>query len=89
MIVKYLPGHSVHEEWVYNEPDIDSSRIVWARDLGPERNARCLEYFRGRRIWEADVGQALESFRDITPAGTTVSPARSSRAFGDENHADF
>jgi hypothetical protein len=35
VLVKYLPGHVVHDEWVYNQPDIDSSRIVWTRDLGP------------------------------------------------------
>jgi hypothetical protein len=78
IFVKYLPGHSiVYDEWVYNEPDIDSSRIVWARDLGPEQNARCIDYFHGRRIWEADVGQAeaVVSFREITPATATVLPA--------------
>jgi hypothetical protein len=66
VLVKYLPGHNAGFEWVYNEPDIDSSRIVWARDLGPDRDARCLEYFRGRRIWEADVGEDVESFRETT-----------------------
>jgi hypothetical protein len=75
VLVKYLPGHDVTAEWVYNEPDIDSSRIAWARDLGPERNARCLDYFRGRRIWEADVGGAVESFREITPPTATALPA--------------
>jgi len=74
VMVKYLPGHNFHLEWVYNEPDIDASQVVWARDLGPEQDARCLEYFRGRRIWEADVGEDLESFRDITPAAGTVLP---------------
>jgi hypothetical protein len=76
VLVKYLPGRDLHDpEWVYNEPDIDSSRIVWARDLGPEQNARCFDYFRGRRIWEADVGGAVESFREITPPTATALPA--------------
>jgi hypothetical protein len=76
VLVKYLPGNNLFLEWVYNEPDIDSSRIVWARGLGPEQNARCLNHFRGRRIWEADVGEAVESFREIAPAAATVLPAR-------------
>ncbi|MEQ1945539.1 MAG: hypothetical protein ABL995_00015 [Bryobacteraceae bacterium] len=35
-------------EWVYNEPDINGSRIVWARDMGPERNQELLRYYPGR-----------------------------------------
>jgi hypothetical protein len=66
VLVKYLPDYNVDADWVYNEPDIDSSRVVWVRDLGPERNARCLDYFRARRIWEVDVGNFGESFREIT-----------------------
>lgn len=50
-VVRYAPGHNVHDEWVYNEADIDGSRVVWARDLGPEANERLFDYFRERRVW--------------------------------------
>jgi len=32
-------------------PDIDSSKIVWARDLGPFRNTELLRHFQGRHVW--------------------------------------
>ena len=51
VIVRYAPDHSPHEEWVYNEADIDGSRVVWARDMGDERNRELLEYFRDRQAW--------------------------------------
>ncbi len=41
-------------QWIYNEADIDASRIVWARDLGPERNAELIRYFAGRDVWLVD-----------------------------------
>ncbi len=57
ILVRYGPRHFVHSEWVYNLSDIDSQPIVWARDLGPARNAELLEYFRDRHAWllEADA----------------------------------
>ena len=41
-------------QWIFNEADIDAARIVWARDLGPERNADLMHYFAGRRAWLVD-----------------------------------
>ena len=41
-------------QWIYNNADIDQSRIVWARDLGPERNAELVRYFEGRQVWMVD-----------------------------------
>jgi hypothetical protein len=51
IFVRYGPEHSVHDEWVYNEADIDGSPVVWARDMGALENRPLLEYFRERRVW--------------------------------------
>lgn len=41
-------------QWIYNDADIDASKIVWARDMGVEGNASLLGYFHDRVIWELD-----------------------------------
>jgi hypothetical protein len=41
-------------QWIYNSADIDASRIVWARDLGPDRDAALAAYFHGRQVWLVD-----------------------------------
>jgi hypothetical protein len=51
VIVRYGPNHNSHEEWVYNRADIDNSQIVWARDLGQEKNQRLMEYYKDRTVW--------------------------------------
>ncbi len=40
--------------WIYTAADIDAARIVWARDLGPERDAQLAAYFHGRQMWVVD-----------------------------------
>ena len=58
IIVRYADGHHIWHEWVYNEAAIDDARVVWARELSPEKNRRLLEYFEDRQVWllEADAG---------------------------------
>jgi hypothetical protein len=51
VIVQYPPGHNGYVEWVYNDADIDRSRIVFARDMGASKNARLLDYFHNRQVW--------------------------------------
>jgi hypothetical protein len=41
-------------QWIYNDADIDASKVVWARDLGAEGNRALIEYFRERKIWVVD-----------------------------------
>jgi hypothetical protein len=38
-------------QWIYNDADIDGSRIVWARDLGAERDAELVKYYASRQVW--------------------------------------
>lgn len=51
VVVRYGPEHNYHEEWVYNSADLESSAVVWARDLGSERNQALLEHFYDREHW--------------------------------------
>jgi hypothetical protein len=41
---------------VYNDADIDHSRVVWARDMDSAENQQLLDYFKDRKGWllEAD-----------------------------------
>lgn len=50
VFVRYWPQHQF-QEWVHNAADIDSARIVWARDLGPDENQRLLQYYPNRTAW--------------------------------------
>jgi hypothetical protein len=55
VLVRYLPSHNVHQEWVYNEAEIDRARVVWARDIpGVDLNP-LLAYFKDRDVWVVDA----------------------------------
>lgn len=66
VIVRYGPHHSYHDEYVYNSADIDSSPIVWARDMGAEKNAELQKYYPSRKIWclYADTNLKLMPYSD-------------------------
>jgi hypothetical protein len=49
VFVRYYPQHVFQDEWVYNAADIDGARVVWARDLGGEKNQELLRYYPDRR----------------------------------------
>jgi hypothetical protein len=51
IVVRYQPNHDVHNEWVYNDADIDGSKIVWAREMTPGLDQELLDYYRARRVW--------------------------------------
>jgi hypothetical protein len=51
VIVSYSDDSWPHHEWVYNGADIDGQDIVWARDMGEDKNRRLFQHFRDRKIW--------------------------------------
>jgi hypothetical protein len=52
VIVHYSSAHDPREGWVSNAADIDNSKIVWAHDMGPEKNGKLMRYFSGRHVWD-------------------------------------
>jgi hypothetical protein len=51
VIVNVPAWHDHGVDWVYNGPDMSQSKILWARDMGWERNQELARYYAGRRIW--------------------------------------
>lgn len=51
ILVRYSPRHIFQNEWVWNAADIDASRVVWARDLGPAENTKLAAYYPHRAFW--------------------------------------
>jgi hypothetical protein len=52
VMVRSGPHSPLHYEVVYNEPDIDQARIVWARNLDDARDAKLIAAMPGRHVWQ-------------------------------------
>jgi hypothetical protein len=63
VVVNYGPEHSVHKEWVYNEADIDHSKVVFARAINSTQDCQLIEYFKSRRIWSLDADQSISKLK--------------------------
>jgi len=50
-IVRYGKGHNTLNEWVYNEPNIDAAKVVWAREMDPADNMELIHYYAQRKVW--------------------------------------
>jgi hypothetical protein len=69
IIVRYGPSHQPDHEWVYNAADIDTSKVVWARDMDEQDNQELLQYFKNRHVWLLEPDQSPPR---ISPYPSTV-----------------
>jgi hypothetical protein len=51
VIARYGANHDRNVEWVYNRADIDRAKVVWARDMGEDKNKELIRYFPDREVW--------------------------------------
>jgi hypothetical protein len=78
VIVRYNQYHDSNNEWVYNRADIDSAKVVWARDMGESGNEELIRYFHNRHVWlaEPDLAPPRLSPYPVLSARGTLSPIR-------------
>lgn len=53
VLVRYAADHKNVDEWVYNGAEFSTQRVIWARELGAEKDQPLIEYCRSRgfRLW--------------------------------------
>jgi hypothetical protein len=74
VIVRYEMDHNIHDEWVFNGAEIDSAKVLWARELDPAQNAALVAYFRDRHIWLVDP--EVDNLELLPYAGASPSSAK-------------
>ncbi len=50
-IVRYTPTHNPLDEWVYNAANIDTSKVIWAREMDPASNLELIRHYNTRKVW--------------------------------------
>jgi hypothetical protein len=66
VIVHYSSEHNPIDEWVYNDPDTDNSKVVWAREMSSAENLELMHYYGDRKVWLVQP--------DLLPAPVTPYP---------------
>jgi len=74
-IVRYAPGHDPVKEWVYNDADIENSRVIWAREMDGAANLDLIRFYADRKVWLVQP--------ETQPVAVRPYPALSAEIHGD------
>jgi hypothetical protein len=71
IVVRYdKDDHNIHDEWVYNGAEIDTAKVLWARELDPRQNAKLFAYFHDRKVWLVTPDSDNTYLEPYTPPGS-------------------
>jgi hypothetical protein len=75
VIVRCSPKRDPLDEWVYNQADIDASKVVWAREMDAADNLELVNYYRDRKalLVQMDTEPATVSPYPLPAQSTTAS----------------
>ncbi len=71
ILVRYSADHSADDEWVYNAADINAAKVVWARDMGAEKNQELINYFKNREVWLLEPDDSPPKLARYSPTSET------------------
>lgn len=47
--------------WIYNDPDLTKSKIIWAHDMGDAENRELMKLYPDRTVWFVDKDDAVDA----------------------------
>jgi hypothetical protein len=79
VLVRYAPNHAPGDEWVYNEANIDSSKVIWAREMDSGNNEELLRYYKDRDVWLVQPDKTPATLAPYQGAAGATSKAPTSK----------
>jgi hypothetical protein len=76
VIVRYQTDHEPFAEWVYNDADIDKSKVVWARQIDHDRDAKLVDYFRDRHVWILDADENPPKLTELPSSASAIAEGK-------------
>ena len=74
VLVRYDSRHEPLNEWVHNFADIDTSKVLWAREMDPANNRELMQYYHDRKAWLVEPDQTPAQISPY-PGADSVSAA--------------
>lgn len=82
VFVRYDNDYIVQREWVYNAADFSASPVIFAHDLGEDRNPELMALHQGRSVWILYVslrGTRLQPYASLGQSGIRHKSTQSGR----------
>jgi hypothetical protein len=72
-IVSYDDAYDFHDEIVFNKANIENAKLVWAHDLGEEKNRSLVQYYYDRKILRIKI---VDTRIQIVPTDNLISSTK-------------
>ena len=76
VMVRYGDDHNIHDDWVYNGAELDSAKLIWAREIDPEQDSKLFDYFRDRKVWLVTPDTDNTALKPYTPPSDSEGPSQ-------------
>ena len=70
VFVRYDSDYTPHREWVFNAPDLTAAPVIFAHDLGADKNPELMALYAGRSVWVLHVSTRSTRLEPYPLSGT-------------------